>query len=201
MKSKISTASLLLGGVCAIALAAPASAQAPEVRTFDIPGGELRQALDAYVRQSGAQLIYRVEDVRGTKTRGVAGALPADEALQRVLAGTPFTVEHDVTGALAVVAAPHEADFRVRPVATSAEYKAMEAGRAPLQIAFAILYLGFALIVLLAAIWTAIAVADRIVRPIRLLISAADSVATGNSRAASPAAAPPEDPPALFVVS
>jgi two-component system, NtrC family, nitrogen regulation sensor histidine kinase NtrY len=60
------------------------------------------------------------------------------------------------------------------------EYKAMEAGRASLQVAFAILYLGFALIVLLAAIWTAIAVADRIVRPIRLLIGAADSVATGN---------------------
>ncbi|MGO7209463.1 HAMP domain-containing protein, partial [Rhizobium ruizarguesonis] len=29
-------------------------------------------------------------------------------------------------------------------------------------------------------IWTAIAVADRIVRPIRLLITAADSVASGN---------------------
>jgi len=43
-----------------------------------------------------------------------------------------------------------------------------------------VLYIGFALIVLLAAIWTAIAVADRIVRPIRLLITAADSVASGN---------------------
>jgi two-component system, NtrC family, nitrogen regulation sensor histidine kinase NtrY len=61
-----------------------------------------------------------------------------------------------------------------------AEYQSMEAGRMSLQVAFAVLYLGFALIVLLAAIWTAIAVADRIVRPIRLLISAADSVATGN---------------------
>ncbi len=62
----------------------------------------------------------------------------------------------------------------------SAEYKAMEAGQTSLQVAFAVLYLGFALIVLLAAIWTAIAVADRIVRPIRLLIGAADSVASGN---------------------
>ncbi len=62
----------------------------------------------------------------------------------------------------------------------TAEYKAMEAGRTTLQIAFAVLYLGFALIVLLAAIWTAIAVADRIVRPIRLLIGAADSIASGN---------------------
>ncbi len=56
----------------------------------------------------------------------------------------------------------------------------LAAGRTSLQIAFGVLYLGFALIVLLAAIWAAIAVADRIVRPIRLLISAADSVATGN---------------------
>ncbi|MDL2398617.1 sensor histidine kinase NtrY-like [Rhizobium mayense] len=62
----------------------------------------------------------------------------------------------------------------------TAEYKAMEEGRMSLQIAFAVLYIGFALIVLLAAIWTAIAVADRIVRPIRLLISAADNVASGN---------------------
>ncbi|MBP1856644.1 sensor histidine kinase NtrY-like [Rhizobium herbae] len=62
----------------------------------------------------------------------------------------------------------------------TAEYKNLESGRTSLQVAFGVLYLGFALIVLLAAIWTAIAVADRIVRPIRLLIGAADSVATGN---------------------
>jgi two-component system nitrogen regulation sensor histidine kinase NtrY len=62
----------------------------------------------------------------------------------------------------------------------TAEYRALEAGRTTLQLAFGVLYIGFALIVLLAAIWTAIAVADRIVRPIRLLIGAADSVASGN---------------------
>ncbi|WP_457586230.1 ATP-binding protein [Ensifer canadensis] len=62
----------------------------------------------------------------------------------------------------------------------TAEYKTLEAGRAFTQIAFGVLYIGFALIVLLAAIWTAIAVADRIVRPIRQLIGAADSVAAGN---------------------
>ena len=61
-----------------------------------------------------------------------------------------------------------------------AEFNALEDDRRPVQLAFAILYIGFALIVLLAAIWTAIAVADRIVRPIRLLIGAADDVASGN---------------------
>src|SRR5690606_17360571 len=62
----------------------------------------------------------------------------------------------------------------------AAEYRAMMEGRVSTQIAFGVIYLGFALIVLLAAIWAAIAVADRIVRPIRLLINAADNVASGN---------------------
>ncbi len=66
------------------------------------------------------------------------------------------------------------------------EYRALEEDRGPIQLAFAILYLGFALIVLLSAIWTAIAVADRIVRPIRLLIGAADDVASGNLNAQVP---------------
>lgn len=48
------------------------------------------------------------------------------------------------------------------------------------QILFAMLYFGLTLTLLLSAIWTGIAVADRLVRPIRLLIGAADDVATGN---------------------
>ncbi len=60
------------------------------------------------------------------------------------------------------------------------EYQTLEQGRTSLQLAFGILYLGFALIVLLSAIWTAIAVADRLVRPIRVLIGASDDVASGN---------------------
>lgn len=66
------------------------------------------------------------------------------------------------------------------------EYQTLEQGRTSLQLAFGILYLGFALIVLLAAIWTAIAVADRLVRPIRVLISASDDVASGNLDIAVP---------------
>ncbi|MDP2121493.1 MAG: PAS domain-containing sensor histidine kinase [Hoeflea sp.] len=60
------------------------------------------------------------------------------------------------------------------------EYQTLEQGRTSLQLAFGILYLGFALVVLLSAIWTAIAVADRLVRPIRVLIGASDKVASGN---------------------
>ena len=60
------------------------------------------------------------------------------------------------------------------------EYQSLESGRLPLQIAFALLYVGICLTILLSAIWMGIAVADRLVAPIRRLITAADEVSTGN---------------------
>ncbi|MEO0543830.1 MAG: PAS domain-containing sensor histidine kinase [Pseudomonadota bacterium] len=60
------------------------------------------------------------------------------------------------------------------------EYQGLEANRTSLQLAFALLYICLALILLLTAIWTAIAVANRLVRPIRLLINASDEVGSGN---------------------
>lgn len=62
----------------------------------------------------------------------------------------------------------------------AAEYQGLEANRTTTQVAFALLYLGLTLVVLLSAIWTGIAVADRLVRPIRLLIGASDAVAKGD---------------------
>jgi two-component system nitrogen regulation sensor histidine kinase NtrY len=60
------------------------------------------------------------------------------------------------------------------------EYTGLEANRTNVQLAFAILYFGLTLILLLSAIWTGIAVADRLVRPIRQLINAAEDVSEGN---------------------
>lgn len=64
--------------------------------------------------------------------------------------------------------------------ANTSEYNSLENNRTATQVAFALLYLGLTLIVLLSAIWTGIAVADRLVRPIRQLINAADAVAGGD---------------------
>ncbi len=60
------------------------------------------------------------------------------------------------------------------------QYADLERNRLPVQLAFAILYIGVCLIVLLAAIWMGISVADRVVAPIRRLITAADAVSLGN---------------------
>ncbi len=129
------------------------------------------------------------------KTERPLPAIPED-ALEKAAAGQPTLIPPGVTNLVGAIirleAVPGSFLYTIRAVDpkvmsamrlmedNTAEYQDMEAGRVSLQLAFATLYLGFALIVLLAAIWTAIAVADRIVRPIRLLISAADSVASGD---------------------
>ncbi len=64
--------------------------------------------------------------------------------------------------------------------ANADEYGGLEANRTTTQIAFALMYLGMTLIVVLSAVLTGIAVADRLVRPIRQLIGAAGEVSTGN---------------------
>ncbi|MEH3111449.1 MAG: PAS domain-containing sensor histidine kinase [Agrobacterium cavarae] len=150
-----------------------------------------RGMLGAFLVQADGDAVVQAD----IATERPLPAIPAD-ALEKAAAGQPTLIPPGVTNLVGAIIKLEGIGgtflYTVRAVdpkvmsamrlmeENRAEYKAMESGRAPLQIAFAILYLGFALIVLLAAIWTAIAVADRIVRPIRLLISAADSVATGN---------------------
>jgi len=64
--------------------------------------------------------------------------------------------------------------------ANTAEYAGLERNRYRVQLAFAVLYVGVCLVVLLSAIWMGISVADRFVAPIRRLITAADAVSSGN---------------------
>nr|WP_313391556.1 TonB-dependent receptor [Brevundimonas diminuta] len=92
---------VLASGVCALALATAAHAQAP--RPFDLPAGDLSVTLEAYIRQSGAQLIYQPSDVRNRRSARVSGSLTPEEALNRLLAGTGLRVARDATGAMMIV--------------------------------------------------------------------------------------------------
>lgn len=150
-----------------------------------------RGLLGAFLVESDGTVIVQAD----IKTEKPLPAIPQD-ALQKAAAGQPTLIPPGVTNLVGAIIKleqiPGAFLYTVRAVdpkvmgamrmmeENATEYRSMEAGRVSLQIAFAVLYIGFALIVLLAAIWTAIAVADRIVRPIRLLITAADSVASGN---------------------
>jgi two-component system nitrogen regulation sensor histidine kinase NtrY len=60
------------------------------------------------------------------------------------------------------------------------EYQGLEARRFGVQVAFALMYGVIALILLLSAVWLGLNFANRLVAPIRRLITAADLVASGN---------------------
>ncbi|MBL8577131.1 MAG: PAS domain-containing sensor histidine kinase [Mesorhizobium sp.] len=121
---------------------------------------------------------------------------PAKEALERAATGQPVLIEPSTSNVVGALIKLRQFDdtflYTIRLVdpevikarqivtANTDEYRGLEANRRTTQIAFGLLYLGLTLIIVLSAIWTGIAVADRLVRPIRQLIGAADEVATGN---------------------
>jgi outer membrane receptor protein involved in Fe transport len=94
--------STVVAGICLGVAAEPAVAQ---VRALSIPPGSLKGALDAFARQSGRQVIYRVDDVRGARSPGARGRLTTDEALRTLLSGSGFTARNDPSGAIAIVRA------------------------------------------------------------------------------------------------
>ena len=58
--------------------------------------------LKRFLNQSGGQVVYLVDSVRGVATKPVRGRFTAREALQRMLAGTPLMTtesEHELAGA------------------------------------------------------------------------------------------------------
>src|ERR1700676_3243740 len=100
--SRYFAAAILAATVCVVANAAPTQGQNQH---FQIAAGDLGQALDAYIHQSGRQLIYRVDDVRGVHSPGVQGEMSADDALAALLSGTGFSIRSDSSGAQAIVRA------------------------------------------------------------------------------------------------
>jgi two-component system nitrogen regulation sensor histidine kinase NtrY len=62
----------------------------------------------------------------------------------------------------------------------AADYRQLEQSRSSTQMAFAVVFLGVTLALLLAAIWVGIGFANRLVAPIQRLVLAADYVSKGN---------------------
>ena len=102
------------------------------------------------------------------RTRNIVGAIVKLREIDDVYLYTIREVDAEVIRARQIVRGNTD------------EYRGLENNRLTTQLAFALVYLGLTLVVVLSAVWTGIAVADRLVRPIRQLIGAADEVATGN---------------------
>lgn len=100
MRNMKSLFAVLTTTTAIVALAAPA--HAAEARDYAIEAGSLEAALDAFGRQSGEQVIYRVDDVRGKASEGVSGRHSPEQALRKILAGTGLRVVKSAGGALAI---------------------------------------------------------------------------------------------------
>ena len=75
---------------------------------------------------------------------------------------------------------PRVIDYLQKTQASIDEFRMLEERRFGVQVAFALMYVVIALIVLLSAVWIGLAFANPLVAPIRRLIGAADLVASGN---------------------
>jgi iron complex outermembrane receptor protein len=94
---------LLHSWTITLTLACCAFAANPAKKSFDVPAGDAARTLRSFSEQSGEQIIFPVEQVRGVRTQAVKGQLSTREALDLMLAGTALVAEEDkVTGAFAV---------------------------------------------------------------------------------------------------
>jgi len=89
----------------AIAIATSATPTYAQAASFDIPASSLQAALDSFVRQSGLQLIYRVDQLENHTSYGVRGVRSTEEALREILSGTGLEARRFTSGAIAIVPA------------------------------------------------------------------------------------------------
>jgi iron complex outermembrane receptor protein len=82
----------------------------------NISAKDLKGALDDYIRQSGVQLIYNIDDVAGITSSEVHAA-PGDAALARLLSGTGLVADRDKSGAIVIGRAPAHDSAADIPVA------------------------------------------------------------------------------------
>jgi len=94
-------------------LLATVAAQAADTgtKTFNLPAGAAEKTLKQFTTQSGVQLVYPTDLVKGVRTNAVAGDLAPIEALEKMVAGTPLVVMKDATpGAFAIKRAANTAE-------------------------------------------------------------------------------------------
>ena len=109
-------AASMIAAICAVATCTVASAQAS---AFSIPAGDLESGVIVYVKQSGAELIFRVDDLRGLTTKGVSGLMSNEAALDKLLDGTPVRVRRDGTRAAALYVERPQASALIRAKASN----------------------------------------------------------------------------------
>jgi len=86
----------------ALASAAFAFGDDSGAKNFNVPAGPAEQTLKQFSAQSGAQLAYAADQVKGIRTNAIAGKFHPLDALIKMLDGTSLVAVEDQPGAFAV---------------------------------------------------------------------------------------------------
>src|SRR5688572_22417744 len=81
----------VLLGFCGSYVAA--AQQDPKMPTLNIAPAPLGKALTAFAQQSGVQIILDARLAEGVNSAGVVGTYSLQDAIQKLLASTPFRAE------------------------------------------------------------------------------------------------------------
>ncbi|EFO33744.1 nitrogen regulation protein NtrY [Roseibium sp. TrichSKD4] len=152
---------------------------------------QIRGMLGAYIINSGGEVITRVvTDPRANIL------IPPKWSIAQARSGDPIMIapgRSNLVGGIMKLNAfddfflyttrvidPRVIEYMNLAQAGASEYAELEKSRFGVQVAFALVYLGVALVLLLSSIWIGFGFANRLVSPIRNLISAADAVSKGN---------------------
>jgi iron complex outermembrane receptor protein len=93
----------------------------PARRLFDVPADDAAVALKSFAEQSGQEIVYAIDVVRGTQTNAIKGEFIPKEALDRMLAGTDLAAATSKGGLLAVRKAVGPKDQRAAQTATPSD--------------------------------------------------------------------------------
>jgi iron complex outermembrane recepter protein len=89
----------------ALTVSISANALADSPKPVNVPAGDLTTALELLEKQSGVEIVYRPEMLKGLRTSGVKGTLSSEEAVTKLLKGTKLTLHSDRTGVLLITEA------------------------------------------------------------------------------------------------
>lgn len=105
MPFRLSRAVLLLGTMVAMPLLSAAPAFAAEARAYAIPAQELSAALVELARQSGRNLLFSPDVVKGRRSAAVSGSMSFESALNTMLAGSGLAGTIAADGSVTITAA------------------------------------------------------------------------------------------------
>ena len=85
-------------------------------KNYDLMAGDAADTLPQYVRQSGEEIVYMVDRVRGVRTNAVQGEFTSRAALEQMLAGTELKAVADArSGAITVQRMNGEVPNQTKP--------------------------------------------------------------------------------------